>query len=177
MITTEGLKDALVAKIDQLYSGSTPVAPDFYLQVIKDYMEHNAEVTYMYTGVTPTGAPDPNSGVAKGKLSLPILPAGSATKAFVKGITEKADPTGLVRALIQDSEGQVIFQAPHTGVGSILYTVKFPVSPAMAAANNYREAWEFIADAVVKSFLALTTAPIPTVTPAGTGTSTFTSIS
>lgn len=177
MITTEGLRDALVSKIDQLYSGATPVAPDFYLQVIKDYLEQNAEVTYAYTGVTSTGSPDPNSGTAKGKLILPTLPAGSTTKAFVKSITEKADPSGFVNALIQDAEGQVVLQTPHTGMTDILYPVKFPVDPAMAAADNYRDAWRFIADAIVKSFLALKTAPISTVTSAGTGVSTFVSIS
>lgn len=174
-ITKDSLKEAILSEIDKVFAEATPVEDYFYLKVIKDYIEANAEVKYSYTGVTPTPSPDPLNGTAQAKIKCPLLEAGANVKAFVHGRT-KADPTGFVTAIMQDALGTTELQSPYTGVAATIYSV-VGVQGGISETDNYKDAWDFICDAVIKSFLTLTTAPAPTTTTSpGSGVSTFVSV-
>lgn len=162
-ITKEGLKSKILADIDSTFADKdeAPVESYFYLKSIKDYVEQNAQVIVNYVGITDAKPPAPDVNPAgQAKIKCPNLEAGAAVKQFVHNRSE-ADPSGFVAAIMADAVGVVELQQTLTGSSPSIYQV-IPVSGGISNTNNYRDAWDFICDAIVKSVLTLTFSPIPT---------------
>lgn len=154
-----------------------------YLQSIKDYIESNIMILATYTGVTPLGAPDPNSGPVKLKLTItPTFTQGNMVKAFIASLKE-ADPNAFIKAVMSECTADLISgPLPYTMSSIAIYSISSLSSGdlrSLASENNtYVDNWNIICKPLVDSFKSLKNiTPLATTTPAGTGMTVINSVS
>lgn len=150
-----------------------PVASVEYLQTIKDYIESNLQITYAYVGVVPPGSPE--SATLKAEVKFSVLSQGPAVKSYLSALNVP-NPQGFLQALHSDLVSTVRISTPgYTAPPAIaIYPLVAQVDTStLRKASSMEECWKIYSDAIVKTVLSITTSPIATKSPAGSGTSTF----
>lgn len=170
MLNSSDLKDELLA---------ADLSEHKYIDIIRDYIKTNAELSASYVGVTPSGSPDPLNGPVTSSLTLTIQGSTNVSN-FVQDLTD-ADPNGWLTALFDD-----IGPLTVTGTGSYIFTVPMPVVfipldssklDDLKQAESNSEVWDIYSVAIINIVKGYLFATAPTTTASGTGVTTFNSLS